>query len=61
MRINTKSPWFLVYVAVGTAMAVILMNWVLGEDQRWWYVILLSAAAVIGAMAGNKIKSRRDV
>ena len=61
VKINQESPWFLLYTAVGSAIAVVIVYWLFNDgDIDWPMVLLLAAASVVGVLIGNRIRRRRS-
>jgi uncharacterized membrane protein YfcA len=61
VKINQESPWFLLYTAVASAIAVAVFYWLTNDGEiDWIMVVVLAAAAVVGVFIGNRIRRRRD-
>lgn len=58
MKLDRGSPWYIVWVAVSSAVVVGLITWLFDGD--WWYALIIVVAIVIGAIIGNVLRSRRD-
>ena len=57
-----ESPWYLVWVAVTTAIVMIVFYLIFNSgDIDWLIVAIMPIAAVVGVLIGNRIsRNRRD-
>ena len=53
------SPWYFVYVGVASAALVALLHVIWGDGVDWFNVVLLAAAATVGAYIGRRLRARR--
>ena len=60
MRLDRESPWYLVWVAVSTAIVATAIYLVVNSGEiDWLFVVLLPIAAVVGTVIGTRIKRNR--
>jgi uncharacterized membrane protein YfcA len=60
VKIDHESPWFLLYTAVASAIAVVIVYWMFNDGEiDWFTVVLLAVAAVVGVMIAGRIRRRR--
>ena len=60
VKIDQESPVFLLYTAIASALAVIVVYWLFNDGEIVWFmVVLLAAAAVVGVLIARQIRRRR--
>ena len=60
VKIDHESPVFLVYTAVASAIALVIVYWLFNDGEiDWFMVVLLAAAAVVGVLIAGQIRRRR--
>jgi len=60
VKIDHESPSFLLYTAVASAIAVIIVYKLFNDGEiDWFMVVLLAAATVVGVLIASRIRRRR--
>jgi hypothetical protein len=60
VKIDHESPLFLLYTAVASAIAVVIVYWLFNDGEiDWLMVVLLAVAAVVGVLIASRTRRRR--